>query len=53
LDPSADQESGRTAKVSMDATRLLDRQREKFELVKMPTDGRVKRIIDGLCRFLE
>ncbi len=53
LDPSPDQESGRTTKMGIDATRPLARQREKFELAKIPTDGRVKRIIDKLCRFLE
>ena len=53
LDPSADQESGRTTKMGIDATRPLDRHREKFELAKMPTDGKVKRIIDELFRVLE
>ncbi|MDH5447789.1 MAG: UbiD family decarboxylase [Candidatus Bathyarchaeota archaeon] len=53
LDPSANQESGKTTKMGIDATRPLDRRREKFELAKIPTEGRVKRIIDELCRVLE
>lgn len=53
LDPSADQESGETSKMGMDATRPLDRKREKFELAKIPTKGRIKKITDELRRVLK
>lgn len=48
LDPSADQESGETTKMGIDATRPLDREREKFELAKIPIEEHVKRIVDEL-----
>ncbi|MFP3985026.1 MAG: UbiD family decarboxylase [Candidatus Bathyarchaeia archaeon] len=48
LDPSADQESGETTKMGVDATRPIDRKREKFEPAKIPANMRVKKIIDGL-----
>jgi UbiD family decarboxylase len=50
LDPSANQESGETTKLGVDATRPLDRERKKFELAKIPTDERIKRMIDNLRR---
>jgi UbiD family decarboxylase len=50
LDPSANQESGETTKLGVDATRPLDRERKKFELAKIPTDERVKEIINDLRR---
>ncbi len=45
LDPSADQETGLTTKVGIDATRPLDKPREKFEKVQTPTNKRVTEII--------
>ncbi len=53
LDPSADQESGETTKMGIDATRPLDRQYNKFELAKIPVEARVLRIVDELHGFLE
>jgi len=48
LDPSANQESGETTKLGVDATRPLDKEKKKFKLAKIPTDERVKRMIDDL-----
>ncbi len=48
LDPSADQESGKTTKMGIDATRPFDRERGKFELAKIPIKKHVKKAIDGL-----
>jgi len=53
LDPSADQETGLTAKVGIDATRPLTKPREKFELAKIPTSKRTTEIIEGLKKTLE
>ncbi len=52
LDPSADQESGETTKMGIDATRPLGRKREKFELAKIPTERRVEKMIAGLRGML-
>jgi len=48
LDPSADQETGLTTKVGVDATRPLDKPREKFEKVKIPTSPRITELIKKL-----
>ncbi len=48
LDPSADQESGETTKMGIDATRPLSKRLEKFELAKIPVEERVKKIIEKL-----
>ena len=48
LDPSADQETGLTTKMGVDATRPLTKPREKFELAKIPTDNRPSKIIEDL-----
>jgi len=48
LDPSADQETGLTTKVGVDATRPLSKPREKFELARIPVSKRVTEILDGL-----
>jgi len=53
LDPSADQETGLTTKVGIDATRPLTKPREKFELAKIPTSKRATEIIDELKKTLE
>jgi UbiD family decarboxylase len=48
LDPSADQETGLTTKIGVDATRPLTKPREKFELAKIPTDNHTAKIIEDL-----
>jgi len=51
LDPSADQETGVTTKVGIDATRPLTKPREKFELAKIPASKRTTEIIDKLKKL--
>jgi 2,5-furandicarboxylate decarboxylase 1 len=52
LDPSADQESGETTKLGVDATRPLDRERGNFELAKIPMEKHGEKIIDDLRKVL-
>jgi len=51
LDPSADQETGSTAKLGIDATRPLAKPKEKFTRAEIPTSGRVKKIISEIKRL--
>jgi UbiD family decarboxylase len=44
LDPSADQETGSTTKMGIDATRPLTKPREKFERAKIPVSKRVEKL---------
>jgi len=53
LDPSADQETGLTTKVGIDATRPLTKPCEKFELAKIPASKRTTEIIEELKKTLE
>jgi UbiD family decarboxylase len=53
LDPSADQETGLTTKVGIDATRPLTKPREKFELAKIPASKRTTEIIEELKKTVE
>jgi UbiD family decarboxylase len=53
LDPSADQETGLTTKVGVDATRPSTKPREKFELAKIPSSKRTGEIIEALKKTLE
>ena len=53
LDPSADQETGLTTKIGMDATRPLIKPKEKFELAKIPSSKRATEIVDVLEKSLE
>lgn len=53
LDPSADQETGLTTKVGVDATRPLTKPREKFELAKIPASKRTTEIIEELKKTVE
>lgn len=53
LDPSADQESGLTTKVGVDATLPLAKPREMFKRAKIPVNEKVKGIIEELRRHLE
>lgn len=48
LDPSADQETGLTTKLGIDATRPLNKPKEKFERAKIPTSKNVERIVKQL-----
>jgi 2,5-furandicarboxylate decarboxylase 1 len=53
LDPSADQETGLTTKVGVDATRPLTKPKEKFERASIPSSKRATEIIDALKKSLE
>jgi len=48
LDPSADQETGLTTKLGIDATRPLNKPKEKFERAKIPVNQRTAMIIKRL-----
>jgi UbiD family decarboxylase len=48
LDPSADQETGLTTKVGLDATVPLTEPRERFERAKIPFNKRIKGVIDEI-----
>jgi len=48
LDPSADQETGLTTKLGVDATRPLSKSRLKFERAEMPINERIGEIIRKL-----
>ncbi len=48
LDPSADQETGLTTKLGVDATRPLSKPRSKFERAEIPTNQRIDKIIRKL-----
>jgi len=53
LDPSADQETGLTTKVGVDATRPLNKPREKFELARIPTNKKLTETFDKLKKTVE
>ena len=48
LDSSADQETGMTTKVSVDATRPFGKPKEKFERAKIPSSKRVEAVVHRL-----
>jgi UbiD family decarboxylase len=48
LDPSADQETGLTTKLGIDATKPLSKPKEKFEHARIPTSKNVERIVRQL-----
>lgn len=50
LDPSAKQETGTTTKVGIDATRPLDRAKEKFERAEIPESKKIKELIEKYRR---
>ena len=50
LDPSADQETGTTTKLGIDATRPLGKPKERFIRAKIPTSERVEKIISKIKR---
>jgi len=53
LDPSADQETGLTTKLGIDATRPLTKPKEKFTPAKIPSNKRINEIIDELKKTVE
>jgi len=53
LDPSADQETGHTTKVGIDATRPSAKPREKFELAKIPASKRIIETLEELKKTVE
>jgi UbiD family decarboxylase len=53
LDPSADQETGQTTKLGIDATKPLTKPQEKFVKAKIPTNSRIARIIDEIKKKTE
>ena len=53
LDPSADQETGQTTKLGIDATRPLTKPAEKFVKAKIPTNQRTAKIIDEIKKKTE
>jgi UbiD family decarboxylase len=53
LDPSADQETGLTTKAGIDATRPLNRPKEKFDPATIPPNKRLTEIFDALKKTLE
>jgi UbiD family decarboxylase len=48
LDPSADQETGLTTKMGIDATRPFGKPKEKFERAKIPIGKRVETVVRRL-----
>jgi len=53
LDPSADQETGQTTKLGIDATRPLTKPTEKFVKAKIPTNQRITKMIDEMKKKME
>jgi len=53
LDPSADQETGLTTKLGIDATRPLTKPPEKFELAKIPQSKNIVRVIEKIRRSMK
>lgn len=53
LDPSADQETGLTSKVGIDATRPLAKPKENFERAKIPVGKRTAEIIEKVTKKLQ
>ena len=51
LDPSANQETGTTTKMGIDATRPLGKPKEKFEKAKTVSSKRVNEVIEELRKF--
>jgi len=53
LDPSADQETGQTTKLGIDATRPSVKPAEKFVKAKIPENKRIAKIIDEIKKKTE
>ncbi|RLG97541.1 UbiD family decarboxylase, partial [Candidatus Bathyarchaeota archaeon] len=52
LDPSSDQERVLTSKVGVDATKPMDKPKEKFEPATIPSTSRVEGLIESLRKRL-
>ncbi|MEM3536328.1 MAG: UbiD family decarboxylase, partial [Candidatus Bathyarchaeia archaeon] len=50
LDSSADQDTGLTTKMGIDATRPLNKPREKFERAKIPASKGFKKLLEKLLK---
>ncbi|MEM3695192.1 MAG: UbiD family decarboxylase [Candidatus Bathyarchaeia archaeon] len=50
LDSSADQETGLTTKMGIDATRPFNKPKEKFERAKIPTSKDVEKVLEKLLK---
>jgi UbiD family decarboxylase len=48
LDSSADQETGLTSKMGLDATRPFTKPKEKFERAKIPVSSQVEKLVQKL-----
>jgi 3-polyprenyl-4-hydroxybenzoate decarboxylase len=48
LDSSADQETGLTSKMGLDATKPFAKPREKFERAEIPVGERVEKLVSKL-----
>ncbi|MEM3696847.1 MAG: UbiD family decarboxylase [Candidatus Bathyarchaeia archaeon] len=48
LDSSADQETGLTSKMGLDATRPFTKPKEKFERAKIPADSQIEKLVQKL-----
>jgi 2,5-furandicarboxylate decarboxylase 1 len=51
LDSSADQETGLTTKMGVDATRPFSKSKEKFDRARIPVSKRVETLINELARL--
>ena len=52
LDPSSDQERVLTSKVGVDATKPMDKPKEKFEPATIPSTSRIEGLIKSLRKRL-
>lgn len=53
LDSSADQETGLTTKMGIDATRPFNKPKEKFERAKIPASKNAEKLLDKLLRTVK
>ncbi|MEM3577859.1 MAG: UbiD family decarboxylase [Candidatus Bathyarchaeia archaeon] len=53
LDSSADQETGLTTKMGIDATRPFNKPKEKFERAKIPTSKSVEKLLEKLLKTVK
>jgi 2,5-furandicarboxylate decarboxylase 1 len=53
LDPSADQETGQTTKLGIDATHPLTKPAEKFVKAKIPANQRITKIVNKMKEKME
>ncbi|MGB9675569.1 MAG: UbiD family decarboxylase [Candidatus Bathyarchaeales archaeon] len=53
LDSSADQETGSTTKMGIDATRPFNKPKEKFERAKIPASKNVEKLLEKLLKTVK